>query len=51
MFASAATWVLDPDRSANSRLLPFAVAADADSYLADHSGARELGYEAALEAS
>lgn len=51
MFASAATWVLDPDRSANSRLLPFAVAADADAYLADHTGARKLGYEAALEAS
>ncbi|AWI31449.1 ABC transporter substrate-binding protein [Streptomyces tirandamycinicus] len=51
MFASAATWVLDPGRSANSRLLPFAVAADADSYLADHSDARKLGYEAALKAA
>ncbi|WP_329311054.1 ABC transporter substrate-binding protein [Streptomyces sp. NBC_01262] len=51
MFASAATWVLDPSRSAHSRLLPFAVAADADSYLAGHQGARELDYAAALAAS
>jgi NitT/TauT family transport system substrate-binding protein len=50
MFATAATWVLDPARSANSRLLPFAVTADADSYLAGHTGARALDYAAALAA-
>ncbi|MGW3625291.1 ABC transporter substrate-binding protein [Streptomyces sp. NPDC000880] len=51
MFASAATWVLDPGGSTDSRLLPFAVAADADSYLAGRSGARKLDYAAALAAS
>lgn len=51
MFATAATWVLDPDRPATSRLLPFAVTADADSYLAGHTGARELDYAAALAAA
>lgn len=51
MFASAATWVLDPMAAARSRLLPFASAADADAYLAGHPGARELDYAAALAAS
>lgn len=51
MFASAATWVLDPGASAQSRLLPFAAAANADTYVAGHSGARELDYTAALAAS
>jgi NitT/TauT family transport system substrate-binding protein len=43
--------VLDPARNANSRLLPFAVTADADTYLAGHQGARELDYAAALAAA
>ncbi|MET7738146.1 ABC transporter substrate-binding protein [Streptomyces sp. NPDC005402] len=51
MFTFAATWVLDPAAPADSRLLPFELTADADSYLAGHSGARELSYEAALAAS
>ena len=44
-------WVFDPAKSANSRLLPFAVTADADSYLAAHKGARALDYSAALAAA
>jgi NitT/TauT family transport system substrate-binding protein len=51
MFATAATWVLDPSRPATSRLLPFAVSADADTYLGAHTGARELDYTAALAAA
>ncbi|WP_406175570.1 ABC transporter substrate-binding protein [Streptomyces sp. NBC_00996] len=51
IFAGSATWVLDPAKSANSRLLPFAVTTDADSYLAGHKGARELEYAAALAAA
>ncbi|MGC9544167.1 ABC transporter substrate-binding protein [Streptomyces sp. UG1] len=51
MFATAATWVLDPDRPERSRLLPFAVAADADAYLKSHAGARALDYTAALAAA
>ncbi|MFE9649611.1 ABC transporter substrate-binding protein [Streptomyces sp. NPDC006365] len=51
IFADSATWVLDPAKSANSRLLPFAVTDDADSYLAGHKGARVLDYAAALAAA
>jgi NitT/TauT family transport system substrate-binding protein len=51
IFAQWAAWVLDPAKNANSRLLTFAVTADADSYLAAHKGARELDYAAALAAA
>ncbi|WP_406439187.1 ABC transporter substrate-binding protein [Streptomyces sp. NBC_01613] len=51
MFATAATWVLDPGRAEKSRLLPFAVSADADAYLKAHTGARALDYSAALAAA
>ena len=51
MFAAAAAWVLDPGKPADGRLLPFAVPADAQSYLTGHPGARALDYEAALAAS
>ncbi|WOP38705.1 ABC transporter substrate-binding protein [Streptomyces sp. Li-HN-5-13] len=51
IFADSAAWVLDPAKGANARLLPFAVTADADSYLAGHKGARALDYAAALAAA
>jgi NitT/TauT family transport system substrate-binding protein len=51
MFASAATWVLDPAASPQTQLLPFAVTADADSYLAAHPASRQLDYAGALAAA
>jgi NitT/TauT family transport system substrate-binding protein len=51
IFASSATWVLDPTAPARSRLLPFALPTDAGSYLASHPQARELDYRAALTAA
>lgn len=51
MFASAAVWVSDPAASAQMRLLPFETESDAAGYIADHAGAKEISYDAALAAS
>jgi NitT/TauT family transport system substrate-binding protein len=51
LFANAATWVLDPSAPATARLLPFALAADADTYLQAHPADHRLDYQAALSAA
>jgi NitT/TauT family transport system substrate-binding protein len=51
LFASAATWVLDPNAPPQSRLLPFALGSDATSYLTNHPQARQLDYRTALTAA
>lgn len=51
MFASAATWVLDPAAPPTATLLPFATEAEAAAYLAAHPGTRQLDYAAARAAA
>lgn len=51
LFASAATWVLDPSAAPDSQLLPFATPAAARSYLQSHPGTRQLDYAAARTAA
>jgi NitT/TauT family transport system substrate-binding protein len=51
LFASAATWVLDPNAPPQSRLLPFALDTDATSYLTNHPQARQIDYRTALTAA
>ncbi|MEU4650933.1 ABC transporter substrate-binding protein [Nocardia fluminea] len=50
LFAAAATWVTDPTVGADDRLVPFAVRADAQKYVATHPGAAVVDYAAALQA-
>jgi NitT/TauT family transport system substrate-binding protein len=51
LFASAATWVLDPSAAPDSQLLPFGTPAAARSYLQSHPGTRQLDYAAARTAA
>jgi NitT/TauT family transport system substrate-binding protein len=51
LFASAATWVLDPNGPPQSRLLPFAVDTEADGYLKHHPQAHRTDYRTALSAA
>ncbi|MFC4943808.1 ABC transporter substrate-binding protein [Pseudonocardia sp. GCM10023141] len=47
LFASSASWVLDPAAAETARLLPFATDAAAQAYLQSHPGTRQLDYAAA----
>jgi NitT/TauT family transport system substrate-binding protein len=51
LFASAATWVLDPSAPPEARLLPFALDTDAAAYLASHPQTRQIDYRTALTAA
>lgn len=51
LFASAASWVLDPGAPPQSRLLPFALDTDAAGYLAHHPQAHQIDYRTALSAA
>lgn len=50
-FADKDTWVSDPSKDANDRLLPFTTASGARAYLAAHPGSTQLTYAAALAAA
>ncbi|KAF0845227.1 ABC transporter substrate-binding protein [Nocardia caishijiensis] len=51
LFADKASWVIDPAAPATARYLPFATAAAAANYVAEHPGTRSVTYAAALTQS
>ncbi|HZA12386.1 ABC transporter substrate-binding protein [Mycobacterium sp.] len=48
IFATTATWVIDPALGSDTSSLPFAVAADAQQYISTHPGSRLIDYPTAL---
>jgi NitT/TauT family transport system substrate-binding protein len=48
IFATTATWVIDPALGANASSLPFAVADDAQHYISGHPGSRLIDYPTAV---
>jgi NitT/TauT family transport system substrate-binding protein len=51
IFATTATWVIDPAQGADASSLPFGLADDAQHYMSGHPGSRLIDYPTALSSA